>query len=179
MLMKTIAFVRSNIPRALKNGKSKISRLNSTILSKFIQLLKTQIKIFTRKTIYTQISMKLVNFLYSHKDSQVDFEAIKIKGSIIDALILNNSIQSDDEDDDETNEFQELKTNINQINSNGVDSNDMLCPSFTNYLYFLFHDMYLLSLSYEWIRDGDFSIVLTYILLTILMESTSNLSTLT
>ena len=36
MLMKTIAFVRSNIPRALKNGKSKISRLNNTILSKLV-----------------------------------------------------------------------------------------------------------------------------------------------
>ncbi len=77
-------------------------------------------------------------FFLGKKGSPVDFDAVKVKGSIIDSLLLNSSIHSDDEEEEPTHEFQELKTNINQINSNGVNSSDILCPSFTNYLYFLF-----------------------------------------
>ena len=35
MLMKTHAFVRSNIPRALKNGTKRLTDLNKKILGKF------------------------------------------------------------------------------------------------------------------------------------------------
>jgi sterol O-acyltransferase len=93
MLMKTIAFVRSNVPRALLNGNNRISLLDSKLNSD-----ETKGEDCVNKT--------------------------KLKSSIIDSF---QALEHSEGEDEET-ETSEDCTNTNEI----------LCPSFTCYLYFLF-----------------------------------------
>ena len=76
MLMKTYAFIRSNIPRALKNGKSQLDQLNINSLSTLIKLKISLSKKIKKNFLENNFENKATHFKKEH-DSDDENEMLE------------------------------------------------------------------------------------------------------